>query len=49
MQFPLITYGMELYETTVYRQTLTLIKMYMYVYASERSERAWQILEFLHS
>ena len=40
MQFPVITYGMALYinDNYVYRQNTNIEKIY--VYASERSERA---------
>ena len=40
MQFPVITYGMALYinDSYVYRQNTNIEKIY--VYASERSERA---------
>ena len=47
MQFPFITYGMVLYindsiPTKHYVEE-------MYVYASERSERAYNFFAFLHS
>ena len=48
MQFPFITYGMVLYiNDTIYRQNTNIEEMY--VYASERSERAEKVLAFLHS
>ena len=42
MQFPVITYGMALYinDSYVYRQNTNIEKIYVHVYASERSERA---------
>ena len=47
VQFPFINYGMELYINDSI-PTNTNIEQ-MYVYASERSERALTILAFLHS
>ena len=42
MHFPVITYGMALYinDSYVYRQNTNIEKIYVHVYASERSERA---------
>ena len=45
MQFPFITYGMELYKNNSIPTNTNSEQMY--VYASERSERAWKILAFL--